>query len=107
MAWDKTREHRTLTGRPWRRLREQILARDLYLCQCSECAKRLVPLEANEVDHIIPLSKGGTDKPDNLRGINRGCHKVKTERERMDQQGAKPKPKVRIDESGWPCSGGL
>lgn len=81
MSWAKKREHRTLTGRPWRRLREQVLQRDNYLCQCAECAKRFVPLEATEVDHIIPLAKGGSDKPENLRAMNKDCHAAKTLRD--------------------------
>ncbi|MGV8637612.1 HNH endonuclease, partial [Pseudomonas aeruginosa] len=54
-------------GRPWRRKRERILKRDGYMCQCSECKgmKRI----ATEVDHIIPLSQGGTDDDSNLMAI--------------------------------------
>lgn len=79
MAWDRKRDVGRLTGRPWRRLREQVLKRDKYLCQCAECAERFVPLQADEVDHIITLANGGTDHPDNLRAINADCHKRKTQ----------------------------
>lgn len=68
-------------GRPWRRLRDAVLLRDKYLCQCAECAERLVPLEATEVDHIVPIAKGGKDEGSNLRAINTDCHKRKTLRE--------------------------
>lgn len=68
-------------GRPWRRLREQILERDGYLCQCQACEKRSVPLIAHEVDHIKPIAQGGTDDPKNLQAINRDCHKAKTRAE--------------------------
>ncbi len=82
-AWatSKRAERTGLSGRPWRRLRDQILRRDSYLCQCDECKRlgRLLP--ANEVDHVIPLSQGGSDSPDNLRAINRDCHRAKTQRE--------------------------
>lgn len=82
MSWDKKRDVGRLTGRPWRRLREQVLRRDQYLCQCEECALRLVPLSADEVDHIIALAKGGTDHPSNLRAIRSDpCHKRKTLRD--------------------------
>lgn len=68
-------------GRPWRRLRLEVLERDKYLCQCEDCkAKKLVTL-ADEVDHIVPLCQGGTDDPSNLRAINRECHKLKTQAE--------------------------
>lgn len=68
-------------GRPWRRIRARILERDHYLCQCEDCkANHLVTL-ADEVDHIIPTSQGGTDEDWNLRAINAEHHKLKTARE--------------------------
>jgi 5-methylcytosine-specific restriction protein A len=33
---------------------------------------------AIEVDHIIPISKGGTDHRDNLQGACKACHEEKT-----------------------------
>ena len=68
-------------GRPWARLRAQILKRDRYLCPCDECKETGRPVEAHEVDHIVPLSQGGSDDPSNLRAINRDHHKAKTQRE--------------------------
>lgn len=69
-------------GRPWRRKRDAVLKRDGYLCQCAECqTPGRLPKVAHEVDHIIPLAKGGTDDENNLRAINYGCHKKKTARE--------------------------
>ncbi|TFF37431.1 HNH endonuclease [Pseudomonas sp. RIT623] len=68
-------------GRPWRRLRDKVLKRDHYLCQCSEC-KRLGRLRgADEVDHIVPVAMGGTDDDGNLQAINHDCHKAKTQRD--------------------------
>lgn len=72
-------------GRPWRRKRDQVLLRDQYLCQCEQCGgQRLL---ADEVDHIVPLSRGGTDDPSNLRAINKDCHKAKTAREASGSSG--------------------
>jgi 5-methylcytosine-specific restriction enzyme A len=93
--WHKEREHRTLTGRPWRRLREQILQRDKYLCQYCLPVGRV--REATEVDHKTPLSKGGTDKPENLASTCHSCHETKT----MQEQGGKAK--VAFDVNGWPA----
>lgn len=76
-----------LTGRPWRRKREQILARDLYLCQCEDCAKRVMRLPANEVDHVIEVADGGTDDDSNLRAMNAHCHALKTKREEARRRG--------------------
>lgn len=64
-------------GRPWRRLREQILERDGGLCQCDDCRRRPLPLVAHEVDHI-DNTRGPdgelNDSPENLRAVNKDCH---------------------------------
>ena len=96
MAWDRKRDVRKLTGRPWRRLRDQILQRDNYLCTCKDCKKRKVPKPADEVDHVVPLAKGGTDDPSNLASMNIHCHALKT----LIDSGQKPK--VEIGADGWP-----
>lgn len=66
-------------GRPWRRLREQVLKRDGHLCQSCRSKGELVL--ANEVDHIVPLAEGGTDSEANLQAICRSCHDAKTKAE--------------------------
>lgn len=57
------RERGTTTARGygghWQRLSAAILARDNYIC-------RYCGGHATTVDHIIPKSKGGTDRWDNL-----------------------------------------
>lgn len=68
-------------GRPWRRKRASILARDKYQCQCEGCKARGLITMADEVDHIVPICQGGTDDDSNLRAINTECHKAKTARE--------------------------
>lgn len=68
-------------GREWERIRVAILRRDRYLCQCEECKAGNRLTVAHEVDHRIPKARGGTDDPDNLRAINRDCHRRKTARE--------------------------
>lgn len=68
-------------GRPWRRLRALILERDGYLCQCPDCKRLPIPKVAHEVDHIRPLSRGGTDEPGNLQAINKDCHRIKSAKE--------------------------
>ncbi len=52
--------------RQWRKLREQVLARDEYRCHCGQLA--------TEVDHIIPVRDGGTDVPSNLRATCTACN---------------------------------
>ena len=48
--------------RSWRKQRALILNRDGY--RCTVCGR-----EADQVDHIIPVARGGTDDADNLRAI--------------------------------------
>jgi 5-methylcytosine-specific restriction protein A len=73
-------------GRPWRRKRERILERDKYLCKCTECIKNNLLTPADEVDHIIPISQGGSDDDSNLAAINHECHKRKTAAEHPAMQ---------------------
>jgi 5-methylcytosine-specific restriction endonuclease McrA len=79
-------------------LRRRILRRDSGLCQICEKSGRFSL--ASEVDHIIPLSKGGSDDEDNLQSICRSCHDDKT---RTDLG---MKAKTAIDASGLPLSPG-
>ncbi|TWV80433.1 AAA family ATPase [Moraxella sp. VT-16-12] len=66
-------------GRPWRRLKDEILARDLYTCQhCGRVGGQL------ELDHIVNTANGGTDDPSNLQILCHDCHKVKTQAESRD-----------------------
>src|SRR5690606_33446288 len=81
-------------GRPWRRLRAQILERDGYLCQCPDCKKRPIPRVAHEVDHIRPLSQGGTDDPGNLQAMNKHCHALKSQQEAQNARGGRGGSKV-------------
>ena len=53
-------------------LRFEILKRDDYRCQmCGVTAKDGATLE---IDHIYPVSKGGTNEPDNLQVLCRECN---------------------------------
>jgi 5-methylcytosine-specific restriction enzyme A len=81
-------------GRKWMKLRDIALQRTQY--RCAECLRndRLAP--ARQVDHIIPLHKGGTDHPDNLEALCLSCHERKT----AADMGYKVKQKIGAD--GWP-----
>lgn len=57
----------------WGKLREQVLGRDQHTC--GYCGS-----EADSVDHIIPLSRGGPDKLDNLVAACRSCNTSKGDR---------------------------
>lgn len=74
-----TDNRKELTGHQWRKVtRPEILRRDHYMCMI--CGR---PLDMNakpgsrwapSVDHIVPVSLGGTDHPENLRAAHFGCN---------------------------------
>lgn len=45
---------------------------------CAKCMQRGVPTPGTQVDHIVPLHKGGTDTASNKQSLCDACHKVKT-----------------------------
>lgn len=64
-------------GGSWRRLREVVLHRQPF-CRCGA--------PANEVDHIVPKSRGGRDTIENLQSLCKRCHSRKTAGERAGLQ---------------------
>lgn len=73
-------------GGDWARIRLAIIRRDAALCQPCRALGRITP-NCREVDHIVPVSRGGTAHPSNLQTICRACHARKTRRE---QSSARP-----------------
>ena len=62
--------------RNWAAIRRRVLSRDQGICYL--CGKP----GANQVDHVIPASQGGSDEDDNLAAVHmRPCHAAKTARE--------------------------
>lgn len=95
--WDRSTPRQGLSGRPWSRKRQRILERDCYLC--VPCSKQGRITEATEVDHIVPVAKGGTDDDSNLQSICVACHEAKTA---LDC-GRRPKRRIGLD--GYPVDG--
>lgn len=62
-------------GRAGQRERARILAEE-PLCRICEAAGRVS--ESKEVDHIVPLSLGGTEDRSNKQGLCKPCHRAKT-----------------------------
>lgn len=58
-------------GRRWARLRLIVLRLEPM---CRACKTR----PAVDVDHIVPLRRGGTNAMDNLQPLCRSCHSTKT-----------------------------
>lgn len=58
-------------GRAWKRIRDRyIKAHPL----CEECQKNGVLTTAEEVHHILPLSRGGGNDSSNLMSLCKSCH---------------------------------
>ena len=58
-------------------LREKILNRDNRTCQnCKKTAESFREIKLH-IDHIIPVSKGGTDNEDNLQVLCSSCNLIK------------------------------
>ncbi len=79
MPWDKSPEDRRRDaqryGPEWRKARQAALARAGG--RCEQCGSR----RALQVDHIIPVSQGGTHGLGNLQVLCSGpgsCHARKT-----------------------------
>lgn len=48
---------------------------------CRICVASGIARAADEIDHIKPLSQGGTNQRDNLQPLCYQCHAAKTEHE--------------------------
>ena len=66
--------------------RREIAKRQNWRCAGQQCREAQTPQELKEydIDHIIPLQLGGTEEPDNLQALCPGCHRRKTDQERID-----------------------
>ena len=65
-------------GRAGQRDRAQVIAEEPL---CRACLKRDVESPTEEVDHIVPLSRGGSDTRANKQGLCKPCHEAKTRAE--------------------------
>ncbi|MBB3142205.1 HNH endonuclease [Halomonas organivorans] len=77
--WSHGRAGRGRGGRPWRRLRDQVMTRDRHLCM--PCLRKGQATPAADVDHIVPEAEGGPTAAHNLEAICSPCHKAKTQDE--------------------------
>lgn len=58
-------------------VRKYVLQRDKY--QCQSCGKTQGETTLN-IDHIIPLAKGGSNDLSNLQTLCQGCNQKKSDR---------------------------
>lgn len=65
-------------GRAWKRIRDRHITQ-FPLCEMCKKHGRLTPAE--EVHHILPLSRGGTHEESNLMSLCKSCHSEITARD--------------------------
>jgi 5-methylcytosine-specific restriction protein A len=61
------------------RLRAQVKAEEPYCRSCLVAGKRVA---TDEIDHIVPLARGGSNARSNMQGLCDPCHKAKSKTER-------------------------
>lgn len=71
-----------MRGRPAQRRRERILS-ERPLCVACERAGRVAA--ATELDHVVPLWKGGSEDDSNMQGLCHACHAEKTATEAAER----------------------
>jgi 5-methylcytosine-specific restriction protein A len=82
----RAREFSTITHRTrGRRLMEENAAILAEQPLCVSCQAKGKVAAAIEVDHIIPLWRGGPDERNNKQGLCIPCHQAKTKRERSNR----------------------
>ncbi|AJC53983.1 HNH endonuclease [Streptomyces sp. 769] len=74
--WQRTSARNLSRPSDWRTRRKQCLMRDRWTCYLCGAPG------ADEADHLVPVSRGGSHELDNLRAVHKGCHRLKTMRER-------------------------
>jgi 5-methylcytosine-specific restriction protein A len=90
MSWVKTKPDNRLRGRKGvERRRRWIEAHPL----CKHCEAKGRTSIAIQVDHIIPLSKGGADDESNFQSLCATCHDIKTNQD----MGRRNKPAIGVD----------
>jgi 5-methylcytosine-specific restriction enzyme A len=74
---------RTGTSR-WQALRTRVLQRDNHTCQVR--GPRCLGM-ATEVDHVVPVSRGGADNLSNTRAVCKPCHDALTAAQAREARG--------------------
>ncbi len=69
--YERAPDTRKKYGNEWRRVRARYVAKHPL---CERCLKegRITPVE--EVHHIIPVNRGGTNAESNLMSLCKSCH---------------------------------
>lgn len=80
--WERQNENRITAGVADYGYEEIALLRTLLKGRCAYCN---IPLEnGSEIDHVLPISRGGTDTIDNVTLSCRKCNREKGDRTRAE-----------------------
>ena len=104
MAWSKESRQSRGYGAAWEKVRAEVLARDMGMCQ--ECKRQGRVVAGRDVDHKVSKAKAAQmgwrddqiESPANLEYLCKPCHDEKSARE----TGRTYRPKVQIGLDGWP-----
>lgn len=78
--WDSEIQGKGIaSGSGWDQIRKAVLTRDNYTCRSCRRKDNLT------VDHIVQLSKGGTNSMENLQTLCKYCHEKKDNRKIFDK----------------------
>lgn len=78
--WDSEIQGKGIaSGSGWGQIRKAVLTRDNYTCRSCRRKDNLT------VDHIVQLSKGGTNSMENLQTLCKYCHEKKDNRKIFDK----------------------
>ena len=58
-------------GTKWRKIRNAFVKKHPV---CELCERKNILTPAEEVHHVIPLSKGGSNDEENLMALCKSCH---------------------------------
>lgn len=71
--------------RQWSKTRNLVLRRDGRQCATEGCDR-----PGTQVDHIVPVFRGGSEDFDNLQTLCKPCHSKKTSVEANSARGPQP-----------------
>jgi 5-methylcytosine-specific restriction endonuclease McrA len=58
--------------RKWRETRKRMLRKLPAICPL--CVRWIVDVDSAHIDHVLPVSRGGDDRPSNLRMVHKRCN---------------------------------
>lgn len=87
--------HKRISGRTLQRMRKRVM-QDQPLC--VNCEERGLVAAGEELDHILPIFKGGSNDSSNLQMLCGECHRKKT----AADLGVRYRHQTGVD--GWPTA---